>query len=427
MGSVFKLENKVKNYDWGSMEWIPRFLDVPNDTRMPWAELWMGVHPEGSSSVVLPGQAAPEETIGLPELLSRAPERYLGPSAVREFGGLPFLYKLLAAGRPLSIQAHPDLNQAKAGWERENALGIPLNAFNRNYKDPNHKPEILCALTPFTAMAGFREPEALIRRLRAFGFPPLKPLLTALEAGAADNGRLGNFLESLFALSPETRRTLTQYACSQKGALQDASPEFAEEWRYTAYFAELYPGDPGIIAPLYLNLMQLNPEEAIYIPAGILHAYVSGFGVELMANSDNVLRGGLTPKYVDLKELTGILQWTPFKPEILRPRELAPRLPGGASAPIPGDADTDFVHYPVPCREFSLFKMTGKRGRTPFPESGPVILIVSDGQLHIAAEEGEELSLKRGESVFIAARNGTPLVFSGNYTLFAAGTGLGGA
>jgi mannose-6-phosphate isomerase len=308
------------------------------------------------------------------------------------------------------------LAQAKAGWERENSLGIPLKAPNRNYKDANHKPEIICAITPFTAMAGFREPGEISKRLKAFGFPRLTSLLTALETGgdvrsntAVEEQALRRFFAALFALPAETRQALGEYA-RDRG--KDASGEYAEEWKYAGRFAERYPADPAIIAPLYLNLINLKPAEAVNIPAGVLHAYVHGFGIELMANSDNVLRGGLTPKYVDPGELTEILRFTPFKPEILSCGENSPGL----------------FRYPSPCREFSLYRMIGREGiagegAAPFPLSCPAIVIVVEGKLAITTTcNGETLSLKRGESAFIAPRKPLP-VFSGDYVVFIAGTG----
>jgi mannose-6-phosphate isomerase len=261
-------------------------------------------------------------------------------------------------------------------------------------------------------MAGFREPGEIRKRLAAFGFAPLAPLLAALEAPAhaAGEAALRRFLAALFALSPDTRQALSDYARSR--ALQDGpGGEYAEEWKYTAYFAELYPGDPAIIAPLYLNLLTLNPAEAMNIPAGILHAYIHGFGVELMANSDNVLRGGLTPKHIDMDELTGILRFTPFKPEILTPSY--------------GEQTPGISRYPAPCREFSLTAITGRGGSTaPLRGNGPAIVLVTGGEVCIAAAGDETLRLKRGESAFIAAGNTDP-VFSGDYTLYAAETGLG--
>jgi mannose-6-phosphate isomerase len=363
----------------------------------------MGVHPEGPSETADRG-----ERITLPRLIDRDPSLYLGEAAAHSFGGLPFLFKLLAAAKPLSIQVHPNLEQAAAGWEKENRAGIPLGAPNRNYKDANHKPEVLCALEPFKALCGFREPEQILRRLEAFAFSGLDPLKRALASGDSPRGGLKNFLKGLFALPKAARDDLSRHAINRSAALKKTSPAYEEEWEYAAYFARLYPGDPSVIAPLYLNLISLAPGEAIFLPSGVLHAYVYGFGVELMANSDNVLRGGLSPKHIDVAELLKILEFAPFRPEILRPRELGP----------------SFSRYQSPCREFSLSMMRGTGGRTDFPERGPAILLLTRGELSIEAGNGEALILRQGESAFIAARKaGEELFFSGTYSLYAAGIG----
>jgi mannose-6-phosphate isomerase len=399
MPSVFKLNNTAKHYEWGSPEWIPRLLGLPNAEGKPWAELWMGAHPEGPSALEPP--ASPRL---LPDLISQDPARYLGEDLAGEFRGLPFLCKLLAAERPLSIQAHPDAAQARAGWERENSLGIPLGSPNRNYKDPNHKPEIICALGPFVALAGFREPGEIRSLLRTFDCPSLTPLLDALDAPPGTAGgasALQGFMEALFSLAAEDRLALGAHA---RGFLRDGPPgERAEEWKLVARLAELYPEDPALIAPLYLNPVTLQGGEAMNIPAGILHAYVRGFGVELMANSDNVLRGGLTPKHIDREELTRIVRFVPFKPEILQ-------------AAAAGDG---LEAYPSPVREFSLYRLHGREGAAlPFPLRGPAILLALEGELIIPAEK---LRLRRGESAFVVP--GTGPLLSGSYEAVAAAAG----
>ncbi|GHV81742.1 mannose-6-phosphate isomerase [Spirochaetia bacterium] len=454
---LFKLENPVKHYDWGSPRWIPQLLGRENAGGEPWAELWMGVHPEGPSWAVLDaaetgisGTDVPEDAkVPLEELIRQNPEFYLGEQIQKEFGGLPFLYKLLAAGKPLSVQAHPDLEQAKAGWERENNSGISLKAPNRNYKDANHKPEILCALSPFRAMCGFREPGEIKRLLDifsgvqsggiAFGGAPRSagaagtgtPVTETLAAGFArlrtalegDNG-LQDFLTALFALDEETRFDLGEYTAARGPELEQLYPGYADEWRTAAYFAGLYPGDPAVIASLYLNLLRLAPGEAVYLPAGVLHAYIDGFGVELMANSDNVLRGGLTSKHVDIEELTRILKFVPFRPEILRPVELVPTQ----RVPETGEENTGrepIWSYPTDCREFSL-GVTQSRGEDiPFPAGGPEILLVTQGKARLSwRESGEEVTLEPGESAFAAQREQAgDLVCSGSFTIFTASVG----
>ncbi|GHU85273.1 mannose-6-phosphate isomerase, class I [Spirochaetia bacterium] len=442
---LLKLENTVKHYDWGSPRWIPQLLGRDNAVGEPWAELWMGVHPEGPSLAIVdenPEDQISETTVSLEELIRQNPKFYLGEQVQKEFSGLPFLYKLLAAGKPLSVQAHPNLEQAQEGWERENSMGISLKAPDRNYKDANHKPEILCALSPFRAMCGFREPGEIKRLLDifsgvqsggiAFGGAPRSagstgtqntaPVTETLAAGFArlraaldgDNG-LRDFLTALFALDEETRFDLGEYTAVRGPELERFYPGYADEWRTAAYFASLYPGDPAVIAPLYLNLLRLTPGEAVYLPAGVLHAYIEGFGVELMANSDNVLRGGLTAKHVDIEELTRILKFTPFRPEILRPQESGKE--GTGREPI--------WSYPTDCREFSL-GVTQSRGEDiPFPAGGPEILLVTQGKARLSWRGSEEeVTLEPGESAFAAQREQAgDLVCSGSFTIFAASVG----
>jgi mannose-6-phosphate isomerase len=378
----------------------------------------MGIHPEGPSVITGRGET-------LASLLDRHPE-YLGRETRQNFGTLPYLFKLLAAAKSLSIQAHPNLDQAKEGWERENRRGILLKEPKRNYKDPNHKPEILCALSPFTAMCGFRplpEIAALVTLFSGGALPSLKGTLSALlppPAGPdpeASGHLLREFLKTLFGLSLIDRRALGAYAREALPRLIRDHGEYRELWECCASFAELYPEDPAVISPLYLNLINLAAGEAVYLPAGVLHAYIRGFGVELMANSDNVLRGGLTSKYVDVDELLKILHFSPGKPEILRPQ----RVQNITS----GDSGCSFFKYQTPCREFSLSFMQSHNGRGSIPERGPLILMVTGGQAAVREGGGEkEIILNRGEAAFVPARDSSPpLSLAGTFTLYAAGPG----
>jgi mannose-6-phosphate isomerase len=381
----------------------------------------MGARPGSPSRVILPGGSR-----NLDELIASDPCRYLGNAAADRFGALPFLFKLLAAEKPLSIQAHPNLARAREGFERENRAALPLDAPNRNYKDANHKPEIICALSPFTGMCGFREPVEIKRLLAEFlaplfeksilprrtfdsrfteenifalrdGFAPLLQALDAADTGAA----LRDFLNALFDLSLAARRALTDYILSAKSA---DSPE----WELMRSFAHLYLSDPAVIAPLYLNIFHLEPGEAVYLDAGVLHAYCSGFGVELMANSDNVLRGGLTGKHIDIPELMGALNFNPVTPHIIKP-------------------EFPCFTYPTPCEEFSLTRIHSRAfSRKDEVETataiafqkGPSICIVTEGELSIGGE-----IIGKGESIFIPAGNEPPRA-QGDYTLYIASLGL---
>jgi mannose-6-phosphate isomerase len=386
----------------------------------PYAELWMGTHPGAPSRVILP-----HGEINLGDITADP---------------LPFLFKLLAVEKPLSIQAHPNLAQAREGFERENREGLAQDAPNRNYRDPNHKPEILCALTPCAGMCGFRTPEEIRRLLAVFSVAPsplreaLTPLLRALEISDPAEALRGFFGE-LFALSPELRKTLTEFILSaddlyphrplsllkqtclssnsdpQRGSqhanlnqetqldavLSPVAP--LPEWQLMRQFARLYPCDPAIIAPLYLNVFHLEPGEAVFLKAGLLHAYIHGFAVELMANSDNVLRGGLTPKHIDIPELMKVLDFNPVKLQIMKP-----------------DPEFCCFTYPAPCEEFSLtmIRGMGQSGPAVLDRNAPSICIVTKGEVSVGG-----IMLKRGESAFIPSGK-EPLVLRGDFTIYAA-------
>jgi len=397
MTNLYKLRPQIKRYAWGSANLIPRLLGIPGDGSL-WAELWMGSNADSPSLVSLPAG-----DVSLRELIAGDPRRYLGEKTAGRYGELPFLFKALAAEKPLSIQAHPNRAQAREGFERENRAQIAHNAPNRNYRDPNHKPEIICALTPFTGMCGFRSPGEIARLLSVFSGEGFTPLLRALEMPEPAVA-LQTFFGTLFSLPREARQALTDFMLSAR--------DTGEEWELAREFARQYPGDPAIIAPLYLNVFHLEPGEAVFINAGILHAYIHGLGVELMANSDNVLRGGLTPKHVDVPELMNVLDFTPTQPRIIKPESVS-----------------GCFTYPAPCEEFSLTVMRGGDGaarQADFARNAPAIVIVTEGEVSLEAPGGASGAvLKQGEAAFIPARGESgnaadPLVLRGHFTLYAA-------
>ncbi|MDR1443333.1 MAG: mannose-6-phosphate isomerase, class I [Treponema sp.] len=401
--ALYFLENPVKHYEWGSPSWIPRLLRRENPTGEPWAELWMGVHPAA------PSMLKNQPPKSLAQLIAADPPCFVGKEAAVNFGGLPFLFKLLAAARPLSIQAHPSKEQARQGWQRENAQDTP----ERNYKDDNHKPEILCALSPFTALCGFRYPKDIdFLIFTCFAAAPrslqngLAPLRAALTDGRGSP--LRDFLAGLLGMPKELREQLTAYVSTE---IRNPPEIDGSIWPLVQRLAKLYPEDPGILAPLYLNLIRLEPGQAIYLPEGILHAYMDGFGVELMANSDNVLRCGLTSKHVDLNELMNVLYFHPFMPDLLTDR------PGAAPA------DPVFFSYPSPCKEFSLSVIRNLQG--PFPLPGPAIIVVTAGRLAVSRAEAAGpdsdacWEFEPGGSAFIPP-SPEPLILSGDFTLYAA-------
>jgi len=380
MKNLYKLTNKIKYYEWGSSGILPEFLNCENKKGLPFAELWMGTHKSGSSQI----QDCDDGNGALKDLSEVS-------------GDIPFLLKLLAVDKPLSIQAHPNKTQAEEGFEKEEKSGLTITSPKRNYKDDNHKPEVLCALTPFTMMAGFREPEKIIVSLEGLliSAPQLKdiisPLIKALEPGL-----LAAFFRTLINFSQYQQEYLRSFI---KGSDINKSCGFisGDQWDLMKSFCDLYPNDPAILSPLYLNFIRLNPGQAVYIPAGILHAYLSGFGVELMTNSDNVLRGGLTHKHVDIGELFNILHFVPFIPQVITPPESG-----------------SWHCYHTPCREFLLAYMFGS-GDEMFPGKTPAICIVTEGELTADNEK-----FKKGDSFFIP--KGKKLSFSGNYKLYAACT-----
>jgi len=400
--SVYKLENTIKNYDWGSPEWLPAFLGRKNLSRIPWAELWMGVNPSGPSRVV-------PDSCPLSELIRRDPPAFLGKETAGKYGTLPFLFKVLAAAKPLSIQVHPNAEQAEQGFERENREGIPLDAANRNYKDANEKSEIVCAIGPFAALCGFRKVEEVtllmdILLLNAGSEGSglrdvIEDLVLTLKQGdGPDESSLKNFLSALFALKREHLLALGSYIRIIQTELEKDFPEYRNEWYLCTYLASLHPGDSGIIAPLYLNIVDLAPGEAIYIPAGTPHAYINGMGIELLSDSDNVLRGGLTSKHVDHAELMKIMNYSEYMPEIMRPPE-------------------SYSLHNYPASDFALSVMRGSGARLEYANPGPSILIVTEGSA--AEDEGDTIMpLKKGESVFIPA--GKKAVFSGAFTAYIA-------
>ncbi|MBG7700687.1 mannose-6-phosphate isomerase, class I [Streptomyces sp. MC1] len=377
-----RLDNTIRPYAWGSPTAIPHLLGV-EPTGEPQAEMWMGAHP---------GAPSRTERGTLVEVIKTDPDRELGARAVARFGPqLPFLLKILAAGAPLSLQVHPDLEQAKEGYADEERRGIPVDAPYRNYKDANHKPELICALTEFDGLCGFRDPVGAADLLDGLGVDSLKPYVDLLHAHPED-AALREVLTAILSADPaEMARTVAEAtaACTRLGG---AYAPYAD-------IAHHYPGDPGVIAAMLLNHVRLQPGEALFLGAGIPHAYLSGLGVEIMANSDNVLRCGLTPKHVDVPELLRIVRFEPSDPGVLRPEA----SPEGEEV------------YETPIDEFRL-------SRYVLPEGGaahdltrdtPQILLCTAGTVRAG-----ELELRAGQSVFVPA--GERAEIAGAGTVFRA-------
>ncbi|MCX5056649.1 MULTISPECIES: mannose-6-phosphate isomerase, class I [unclassified Streptomyces] len=377
-----RLDNTIRPYAWGSTAAIPTLLGV-EPSGEPQAEMWMGAHL---------GAPSRTERGTLVEIVDADPEKELGPAAVAKFGPrLPFLLKILAAGGPLSLQVHPNLAQAKEGYEDEERRGIPVDAPHRNYKDANHKPELICALTEFDGLCGFRDPLQAADLLAGLGVDSLKPYVDLLHAHPED-AALREVLTAVLTADPEEMRhtvAAAAAACTRLGG------------RYAPYadIAHHYPGDPGVIAAMLLNHVRLQPGEALFLGAGIPHAYLSGLGVEIMANSDNVLRCGLTPKHVDVPELLRIVRFEAGDPGVLRP-----------------EASTDDEEvYETPIDEFRLSRYVLPEGGAPrdLTRATPQILLCTAGGVRA---DGHELG--PGQSVFVPA--GEKAEVSGAGTIFRA-------
>ncbi|MCG3043327.1 mannose-6-phosphate isomerase, class I [Streptomyces fenghuangensis] len=395
------LTNTVRPYAWGSTTAIPELLGT-EPTGEPQAELWMGAHP-GAPSRIDRGGGTP-----LSEAIAADPEGELGPAVVEAFGPrLPFLLKVLAAASPLSLQVHPDLAQAREGFADEEERGIPADAPHRNYKDANHKPELVCALTPFTGLCGFRRPAETADLLEALDVGGLKPYADILRARPEDEA-LSEVLTAVLSAEREAIAETVGAAAAAARRLAAGEGPYAREYAAYAGIAGHYPGDPGVLAAMLLNVVHLEPGEALYLGAGVPHAYLDGLGVELMANSDNVLRCGLTPKHVDVPELLRVVRFEPMEPEVLRPRTTS----GGEEV------------YATPVDEFRLSRYVLAPGSEPhdLDDRTPQILLCTEGEITLrevtAGGAGGELVLPRGRSAFVRA--GERVAVLGSGTLFRA-------
>jgi mannose-6-phosphate isomerase len=346
------LAGTVQTYEWGSTTAIPELLGVEAHGG-PQAELWLGAHP------VAPAMLADGRR--LDEAIAAAAPSVLGPGVISRFGpSLPFLLKVLAAEAPLSIQAHPDVDQARAGFAREEAAGIPLGAPERLYKDPNHKPELIVALTPFEALCGFRPADEIADELEAIGIRSW--------SGRLRRDGLASTVAGLFGSTDAAKVSIVR--------------RVAEAHPFVAELAQRYPDDIGCVVALFLRRITLQPGEGLELAAGNLHAYLRGVGVELMANSDNVLRGGLTVKHVDAEELLRVVHVD--------------------DAPVPvlqaESTGTGWRRYPTVAAEFTL-SVADVHGSGPTVRGGaPSVLLCTAGSLRVG-----DLELRQGQSAFVAA------------------------
>ncbi|HCL5270300.1 TPA: mannose-6-phosphate isomerase [Salmonella enterica] len=369
-----KLINSVQNYAWGSKTALTELYGIANPQQQPMAELWMGAHPKSSSRIT----AANGETVSLRDAIENNKTALLGETVANRFGELPFLFKVLCAAQPLSIQVHPNKRNSETGFAKENAAGIPMDAAERNYKDPNHKPELVFALTPFLAMNAFREFSDIVALLQPVAGAH-SAIAHFLQAPNAE--RLSQLFVSLLNMQGEEK---SRALAVLKAALNSQQ---GEPWQTIRVISEYYPDDSGLFSPLLLNVVKLNPGEAMFLFAETPHAYLQGVALEVMANSDNVLRAGLTPKYIDIPELVANVKFEP-KPasELL-------------TVPVKSGAELDF---PIPVDDFAFSLHDLALQETSISQHSAAILFCVEGEAVLRKDE-QRLVLKPGESAFIGA------------------------
>lgn len=397
---ILRLSNPIRDYAWGSHVAIAKFLGRAAPTAKPQAELWIGAHADDSSIVAVDGGATP-----LVWLLAEDPENLLGKSVIKRFGmQLPYLMKVLAAASPLSLQAHPTIEQARAGYDDEERRGIPRQASHRNYRDRNHKPELLYAITEFEALCGFRPIAGILASMQRLGTPELEQLAERLQRDPSPTP-LKALVEYLLVAPPGRHQKLvTSTLGAAERRIAAGDPE-ADHLRWIVELGRVYPGDVGIVTALLLNYIKLDVGQAIFLPARSLHTYLSGLGIEIMASSDNVLRGGLTPKHVDSAELLLVLSFEAKAPPLVSATKLS-------------DIEDAYV---TPAADFRLshIRLNGSVKLNPF---GPELLLCSEGDCSVSDTESEPEPIKQGESLFIAAST-KAVVISGQAALFRATVG----
>ena len=404
---IFRLENPVRNYAWGSYEGFSTCAGIPQDKDKPSAASWMGAHPDSPSSILSPDG----RKLSLTSYVETEPVASLGRKLLETTSTLPFLFKVLSASMPLSLQVHPGKKAAEEGFAREEKAGIPRSAPDRCYKDSNHKPELAVGLSPFSALCGFRSAEETARLLG--------PELSELFAFSAQEPEASfrSLISKLPGMRDKERQHLEQLAMARADELAAGDdPRAIIAAETIRYCYRHYPHDTGALAPLFLQVHRLQAGDGLYIPAGVMHAYLEGTILEVMATSDNVIRGGLTPKHIDIQELLHIIDVAAV-PRIIR-------------------AETDkgeptIERWTCPPREFGLARLrleentrAGFERRTAEPE----IILCTEGRFRIRPlsaphEAAPWMDLARGQSIFVAAAAEGYRV-EGNGLLYIASPGV---
>ncbi|EHH1225990.1 mannose-6-phosphate isomerase, class I [Vibrio vulnificus] len=374
--SIFKLENVIQNYAWGSQTAITELFGIDNPEQVPQAEIWMGTHPNGCSKLAHTGML-------LSDFIQSDPANVLGDYTVERFGDLPFLFKVLSAEKPLSIQVHPSREKAIEGYQKENLQGLQLTDSSRNYKDDNHKPELVYALTFYKAMNGFRTIEEIVSLFDQAKVETLRVDLEKLILQPTSTG-LKAFFDVVMNLSAERKqRALAELLQAVDQPVKTAKAR--EAFELIKEFRQDYRDDIGLFSPLLLNIVELELGEAMFLHAETPHAYVKGTGLEIMANSDNVLRAGLTPKHMDIAELIANTNFisTDRDKLILKPFNIENK-----------------TAYPIPVEDFSFEIVNVETTeRRQYVRSAEILFCIEG---NCAIRHGSDVvTVAAGESVFV--------------------------
>lgn len=383
----YKMTNVIQNYAWGSFKSFELLFGKENDCGEPQAEIWMGAHSNGCSNIEYNLSSLP-----LSDFINKQKAEALGQNTADKFGELPYLFKVLAAENALSVQVHPSKEQAVAGFELENEKGIALTDPSRNYKDPNHKPELVFALTPYLAMNGFRQYEEILKLFKEINNSAINDLVSAYELECSSVG-LKRFFHDLLSLESKLKEeAVTNLANFAASRLDN------DLFSLILDLEKQYPNDVGLFAPLFLNVIELQPGEAMFLNACTPHAYIKGTALEIMANSDNVLRAGLTPKYMDVPELVDCTIFEPIPSDKL------------LSTPTAVGIESQY-HVPVEDFKFSIY--TPNTPTTVEVNSAEIVFAI-DADVTLSHPNGEQITISKGESVFIPN-------FASGYDLHSSG------
>ena len=404
MQAIIPLHGVVQHYDWGGFQFLPQLLSTPNPENKPFAELWMGTHKKGTASASLPNG-----DVSLADFISQSPVQVLGEEVAHYFQGrLPFLFKILDVRKMLSIQAHPTKKSAEIGFQRENEKGIPLTAFNRSYRDDNHKPEVMVDLTDFWLLHGFKSQEAIAATLRDnVAFQALQAVFTKQDIKVLYQYIMELPQEEVDQILAPLKEQLDAKAAA--GPMAKSSPDYWAKLAFEDYTRDGHY-DRGIFSIYLFNLVFIPKGKGIFQDAGVPHAYLEGVNVELMANSDNVFRGGLTPKHIDVPELLKHLVFTPVVPKV---------LDGEQENPI-------VTSFATPAPDFALSQLTFTGAHAALREekaATATIYIVMEGAVEVSSEE-KNFSFSQGAIFLVPAQQSIDIQSQGDALLFAAKAGL---